>query len=522
MTHLHSKLSIGFEQALALSSLFKTLLISLVMIAMTACTSLSPDTHNEKTTSTALPYQHNSPLDHYFSALSKKTPGETGFYPLEHGHDALLTRLALIESAQASLDLQYYIFRDDETSQLLSWRLFIAAERGVRVRLLLDDMQKRDDKVMAYINSHPNIEIRLFNPHQYRTARGAAFLSDFDRLNHRMHNKSLTADNVASVIGGRNIGNEYFSFQSDVEFGDFDLLMHGEAVAAVSEQFDEYWNSDFAIPMEWIYPNRTPLTSEAISDWVASSKIEEQFTQGQYDFTQLPLYQKLNNAELSLFWGKAQLIYDSPNKVLGQGEPLKSGLTQFLSQTESELVLISPYFVPTESGTQALISAVEKGIEVTIITNSLASNDVFAVHGWYAKYRQALIEGGVTLWEVKATADIDNSWSIKGSSNASLHAKVIVLDRSKIAVGSMNLDPRSAELNTELAVLFEQPEYAERALAQLYSKLNEKAYQVIMQKGELIWIDHAQSVQFDSEPDASLWLKMGAWISGWLPIESQL
>lgn len=208
--------------------------------------------------------------------------------------------------------------------------------------------------------------------------------------------------------------------------------------------------------------------------------------------------------------------------MLGQGEPLKSGLTQFLSQTESELVLISPYFVPTESGTQALISAVEKGIEVTIITNSLASNDVFAVHGWYAKYRQALIEGGVTLWEVKATADIDNSWSIKGSSNASLHAKVIVLDRSKIAVGSMNLDPRSAELNTELAVLFEQPEYAERALAQLYSKLNEKAYQVIVQEGELIWIDHAQSVQFDSEPDASLWLKMGAWISGWLPIESQL
>ncbi|MCW8335841.1 phospholipase D-like domain-containing protein, partial [Vibrio sp. DBSS07] len=188
------------------------------------CASTNFSDFPDKTESYHVEYQQGSQLDDFFAQPSTFPKDYTGFYPLEKGHDALLTRLALIESAQTTLDVQYYIYRSDETSQLISWRLYEAAERGVRVRLLLDDMQKRSDKGMAYINAHPNIEIRLFNPHQYRTTRGLAFLTDFDRLNRRMHNKSLTADNIASIVGGRNIGNEYFSFESSVEFGDFDVL----------------------------------------------------------------------------------------------------------------------------------------------------------------------------------------------------------------------------------------------------------------------------------------------------------
>ncbi|WP_157631121.1 phospholipase D family protein [Vibrio pacinii] len=489
---------------------------------LSGCAAISPSNQDQKIVSWHVGYQSGSALANYFEQLPHSDASLTGFLPLGQGEDALLARLALIESAQSSLDLQYYIYRSDETSHLLSWRLYQAAQRGVRVRLLLDDMQKRNDHHMAALNAHPNVEIRLFNPHQYRDARLFAMVSDFGRLNHRMHNKSLTADSVASIVGGRNIGNEYFSFESNVEFGDFDLLLYGDAVQQTADQFDLYWNSLYAVPIEWIVDDGKQPDDRLIAQAVAKHQLEQKFTQGRYDFTQLPLYQQLTQGEIELWWGKGEIWYDSPDKVATQKSQLVDNLAELLKTVDHSIVVISPYFVPTESGTKALIAAAQRGIDVTIVTNSLASNDVFAVHGWYSKYRQSLVEGGVTLWEVKSSADLQSKWSITGSSHSSLHAKVVLVDNHVLVVGSMNWDPRSGQLNTEMAAVIEQPEYVAQTTASLTAALEENAYKIVNIDNDVAWQDVSNGITYHSEPDASMWRRIGAWFSGILPIEQQL
>lgn len=501
--------------------LSKAILGSLLLL-VSACSSIQPKDPSEKSTSFQLGYQEDSALAEFFESYGKDPKSETAFYPLNQGNDALLGRIALIESAEKSLDLQYYIYRSDETSQLITWRLYEAAKRGVRVRLLLDDMQKRNDAGMAELNAHPNIEIRLFNPHQYRDARVFALASDFERLNRRMHNKALIADSVSAIVGGRNIGNEYFSFESNVEFGDFDVMLFGEVVTQTADQFDLYWNSIYAVPMEWIVPEADKVADRAIQAQVRTLELEEKFSTGPYNFKELDLYEELQQGNLKLYWGKGELWFDLPDKIATQESQLIANLGELLENVDSSFVLISPYFVPTESGTKALTDAAKRGIDITIVTNSLASNDVFAVHGWYAKYREDLVKAGIKLWEVKASAKIKSKWSLTGSSRASLHAKLMMIDENKLFVGSMNWDPRSAELNTEMAVVIEQPEYVQKQQTVLPEQLKENAYQVVLKDGDITWLDLETGEVFDSEPEASVWRKMGAWFSGILPIEDQL
>ncbi|MET2949047.1 phospholipase D family protein [Vibrio owensii] len=501
--------------------LSKAILGSLLLL-VSACSSIQPKDPSEKSTSFQLGYQEDSALAEFFESYGKDPKSETAFYPLNQGNDALLGRIALIESAEKSLDLQYYIYRSDETSQLITWRLYEAAKRGVRVRLLLDDMQKRNDAGMAELNAHPNIEIRLFNPHQYRDARVFALASDFERLNRRMHNKALIADSVSAIVGGRNIGNEYFSFESNVEFGDFDVMLFGEVVTQTADQFDLYWNSIYAVPMEWIVPEADKVADRAIQAQVRTLELEEKFSTGPYNFKELDLYEELQQGNLKLYWGKGEVWFDLPDKIATQESQLIANLGELLENVDSSFVLISPYFVPTESGTKALTDAAKRGIDITIVTNSLASNDVFAVHGWYAKYREDLVKAGIKLWEVKASAKIKSKWSLTGSSRASLHAKLMMIDENKLFVGSMNWDPRSAELNTEMAVVIEQPEYVQKQQTVLPEQLKENAYQVVLKDGDITWLDLETGEVFDSGPEASVWRKMGAWFSGILPIEDQL
>lgn len=501
--------------------LSKAILGSLLLL-VSACSSIQPKDPSEKSTSFQLGYQEDSALAEFFESYGKDPKSETAFYPLNQGNDALLGRIALIESAEKSLDLQYYIYRSDETSQLLTWRLYEAAKRGVRVRLLLDDMQKRNDAGMAELNAHPNIEIQLFNPHQYRDARVFALASDFERLNRRMHNKALIADSVSAIVGGRNIGNEYFSFESNVEFGDFDVMLFGEVVTQTADQFDLYWNSIYAVPMEWIVPEADKVADRAIQAQVRTLELEEKFSTGPYNFKELDLYEELQQGNLKLYWGKGEVWFDLPDKIATQESQLIANLGELLENVDSSFVLISPYFVPTESGTKALTDAAKRGIDITIVTNSLASNDVFAVHGWYAKYREDLVKAGIKLWEVKASAKIKSKWSLTGSSRASLHAKLMMIDENKLFVGSMNWDPRSAELNTEMAVVIEQPEYVQKQQSVLPEQLKENAYQIVLKDGDIAWLDLETGEVFDSEPEASVWRKMGAWFSGILPIEDQL
>ncbi|SEF58219.1 phospholipase D family protein [Vibrio hangzhouensis] len=503
----------------------RNLLSLFLVIVLSGCVSSSIDPSRfEKTPSFTIINDKPTRLDDYFSreVASHSLIDETGFYPLDRGHDALLARLAIIETAQASIDVQYYIFRDDEAGNLLAWRLFEAAERGVRVRLLLDDMQKYDDNDLVRFSSHPNIEVRMFNPHHLRSARGIAMLSDFERLNHRMHNKSLTVDGVVSIIGGRNVGNEYYSIESNVEFSDLDLLMVGKSVRQVNRQFDLYWNSDYSVPVEWLTSKRLQYTDADVEVWVNELGLEEKFSGGTYDFSKLPLYSDLINGTIELYWGVGNLLYDLPNKPDSKQSTLIDSLGAVLEEGKSSLVLISPYFVPTESGTKELIQAVKDGREVIIITNSLASNDVFAVHGWYAKYRKQLVEGGVQLWEVKSNAEIKKNWSLTGSSRSSLHTKAVVIDKKKLFVGSMNWDPRSAHLNTEMGVVIEQHEYAQKVYREILREIPTTAYEIQVVDDDVVWFDHTTGDTLTSEPDASFWRRMGAWFSGVLPIEEQL
>ncbi len=225
---------------------------------------------------------------------------------------------------------------------------------------------------------------------------------------------------------------------------------------------------------------------------------------------------------MNLYWGQGEVWFDLPDKIATQESQLVANLSELLANVDNSFVLISPYFVPTKSGTKALTDAAKRGIDITIVTNSLASNDVFAVHGWYAKYREDLVKAGIKLWEVKASAKIKSKWSLTGSSRASLHAKAMMIDSKTLFVGSMNWDPRSAELNTEMAVVIEQPEYVQKSLAQLPKQLRENAYKIVIKDGDIAWVDMETGEEFDSEPEASVWRKMGAWFSGILPIEDQL
>ena len=471
-----------------------------------------------------------SNVDNYNTTLLQKTlpyiqsnPNKTAFYPLGDGQAALLARLAIIESAQKTVDVQYYIYRDDATSHLLTWYLYQAAERGVRVRLLLDDMQKRDDRFLANLSAHPNVEVRLFNTFGNRSFKPLSFLTDFDRLNRRMHNKSIIADGVFAITGGRNIGDEYFSANNNVEFGDFDLLMMGKVIPQVSRQFDEYWNSKPATPIEMLVTDAHLPTTAQLQQW---KKAQKQYLTSDYarSLKQHPMAKKLSNQTLPFYWADAELVYDTPYKVKhSQDDLLLHHLSTMIGQAKTDFLLISPYFVPTEPGVKALVKAAKRGLNITIVTNSLASNDVFAVHGWYAKYRKEMLENGIKLYEIKTDPHIKKKHSWLGNSRSSLHAKTFIIDRKKVFVGSFNFDPRSAYLNTELGVIVDSKPFSDIFYADLDQLLEKSAYRLSLDSNnDIIWTDDTNGKQFNSEPDSSTILKMGAWLAGALPIEKHL
>ncbi|PSW46576.1 phospholipase D family protein [Photobacterium leiognathi] len=452
-----------------------------------------------------------------------KHPDKTGFYPLGDGQAALLARLAIIEGAEKTLDVQYYIYRDDATSGLLTWYLYQAAERGVRVRLLLDDMQNRDDQALASLSAHPNVEVRLFNPFSNRTIKPLSFLTDFDRLNRRMHNKAIIADGVFAITGGRNIGDEYFSANSDVEFGDFDLIMLGKVIPQFSRQFDEYWNSKPATPIEALVSEAHEPTPEQLAQW-KQAQLKYMSTDYARSLKHHPMVKQLMDETLPLFWTDAELLYDTPYKVANSKDDLLlHKLSEMIAKADHDFFLVSPYFVPTEEGAKELAKAAKSGKNITIVTNSLASNDVFAVHGWYAKYRKLMLKGGVKLYEVKVEPGQKTKHKWLSRSRTSLHAKTFILDKSKIFVGSFNFDPRSAYLNTELGVIVDSPEFSGQVYNQISNSLLKDAYRLSLdENGDIVWNDDTTGQQYTSEPDSGILLKMGAWVAGALPIEKQL
>lgn len=466
------------------------------------------------------------------TALVDAHPGNSGIHPMRDGRDAFAARYLLADAAERTLDVQYYIWRNDSSGILLFDALRRAADRGVRVRLLLDDINTAEiEGILAALDAHPNIELRLFNPFAQRERRAVSLATDFARLNRRMHNKSYTADNQVTVIGGRNIGDEYFSAASDVSFADLDVLAVGPVVHEVSIDFDRYWACDSAYPADRLLP---PAKPEAVAQLAAeAARVTRTPTATAYigALRESAFARDLVAARLPLEWAVARMVSDAPAKALGRAQPdelLPQKLRQILGHPARELDLVSPYFVPRAEFVGYLVSLAKQGVRIKILTNSLEATDVPAVHAGYAKRRRQLLENGIVLYELKRRPSMlaHGMESLAGSSGASLHAKTFAVDRSRIFVGSFNFDPRSADLNTEMGFIIDSPVLAQGVSTAFATSIPLNAYEVrLSDTGRLQWIerrDGATVVTHDKEPGASFWTRLSVKLLSVLPIEPLL
>ncbi len=453
----------------------------------------------------------------------------SGIHTLGNPRAAFAARMLLADTAERTLDVQYYIWHGDVTGTLLLNALRKAAQRGVRVRLLLDDNGTAGiDAELAALAVESNIEVRLFNPFLLRKAKWFGYVSNFGRANRRMHNKSFTADNSATVIGGRNVGDEYFGATSGVLKQDLDVMAVGPVVQDVSDDFDRYWASQSSYPLQSIVPldaaGQATMSTPAEQDSSDAAK-RESYVRAMRNTT---FVRDLLQGELPLEWAPTTLISDDPAKGIGEAaaeDLLIHQLDEILGKPESSVVLVSPYFVPTKTGTEAFVALANKGIDVAILTNALEATDVLPVHAGYAKRRKTLLEAGVKLYELRQLSDDvkrNKSAGPFGSSSSSLHAKTFAVDSERVFIGSFNFDPRSMHLNTELGFVIESPNLAQETEAEFFQKIIVTAYEVkLNEQGKLYWVEQqgSKKVRHDKEPGVTLGKRAALKILTILPIE---
>ncbi|CAI8777217.1 cardiolipin synthase C [Pseudomonas serbica] len=473
-------------------------------------------------------------------AAAAQQEGRSGFRLLPNSSEAFRARAELIRNAQKSLDVQYYIVHNGLSTRALVRELLLAADRGVRIRVLLDDTASDgQEEVIATLAVHPNIHVRVFNPlHLGRSTlvtRTMGRLLNLSQQHRRMHNKLWLADNSAAIVGGRNLGDEYFDAKPDLNFTDMDLLCLGPVAEQLGHSFDQYWNS---------------ALSQAISDFLIIKPTAEDLQESRQRLEQSLQAMRIENQALydhlmtyrthpqlatwrqQLIWAHGTAMWDAPSKVLADDEPARSLLmaTQLrpeLDAVHKELILISAYFVPQTSGMRYLLGRADAGVDVRLLTNSLEATDVPAVHGGYAPYRKSLLEHGVKLYELRRQPDDPSggsSFGFSGGSDSSLHTKAMILDQQKVFIGSFNFDPRSVLWNTEVGVLVDSPELAGymRKLA-LEGMAPALSYQARLENGEVVWIaeDDGRLHVLREEP-GSTWRSFKAWLSDKIGLEKML
>lgn len=464
-----------------------------------------------------------SPLDVATATLESRNPGQSAFRLVVEGNEAFVSRMQSARMATRSLDIQSYIWHADATGRYLAYELLLAANRGVRVRLLLDDLDARQQNdAIAALAAHPNIHVRLFNP--FASRRGLLrFINEaatrFERINRRMHNKSWIADNRLAIVGGRNIGDEYFAASDAVNFIDLDFAMIGPVVRDASASFDRYWNSSAAYPIEALNPKAlSPDVIDRLRERLASHAKETEQSRYARSLRADEAIQRMVGGEWPMQWAREfEFVSDDPRKITMskrdiQNTHVGAALAPMIEAAQTRLSIISPYFVPGDSVTARLTDAARTGKEIRVLTNSLVANDVAAVHGGYSRHRGTLIEGGVRLWELKPSPGTDVRASLVGSSGASLHTKAFVVDGRTLFVGSYNLDPRSTWLNCEQGVLVDNEVLAQQ-LEQLFDRQTEgeRAWRVSIEAGKLKWTDHTG--QLHGEPHASFGRRFQAWLA---------
>jgi putative cardiolipin synthase len=384
---------------------------------------------------------------------------------------------------------------------------------------------------MAGLDSHPNFEIRIFNPFANRSARLLDGITSFSRVNRRMHNKSFTVDNQMTLIGGRNIADEYFGAREDAKFGDLDVLAIGPVVNGVSAMFDSYWNHERAAPVAAFAKMPDDPAAELARLRASLEEKRRQITDSIYAAAVKNQVLRYVETDIDVFtWAPYVLAVDSPDKSFksraAEAESITTPLRESLLSAENEMIVISPYFVPRKAGIEAFSEVRGRGIDVTIITNSLAANNQSSVHGGYAPSRKPLLKAGVRIFEVRADADVSGSELVAASgAKATLHTKAFIVDRKELFIGSFNFDPRSANINTELGVIIRSPEMAELFATAIDAKLANQTYEVFLnEKGKLRWrgIEGGVEVIFDKEPQTTWSQRFGAGFMRILPIRGQL
>ena len=481
--------------------------------------------------------------------------GRSGAALLRDPLQALATRVSLVRTARRSVDVQVYIWQPDASGRLLMQELWQAAARGVRVRLLVDDngIDGMDPWLQA-LATQRGVEVRLYNPFVQRRFKTLGYLTDFERLNRRMHNKSFTADGLATIVGGRNIGDVYYGVDASVQFADLDVLALGPAAQDTARHFDGFWNSALAYPLQALLGPADPAALEARRAELANPASVPEVAALRSLLQQTPW---LAAAGLpALQWVPVQVLSDIPGKgpapsaatgpgpgapaataaaASAEGAPgarITEPLLAVLSAARTSLDLVSPYFVPGDAGVRRLVELARGGVKVRIVTNSLAATDVVAAHPGYARHRQALLAAGVELFELKpdaaaraATRRPVRMMQLAFSSSASLHGKVFLVDGRRLFAGSFNLDPRSANVNTEMGLLIDSPELTATLASDIERDLPTATYRLVLAAdGTLQWLESGAGgpVVHTGEPHAGLLRRMAARVLSWLPIEGLL
>jgi putative cardiolipin synthase len=517
--------------------MIRNILILLLVAFCFGCTALPTV---ERTPSYTLPDTGNTRLARLAATRTQEHPDESAVVLLDTGREAFTSRIVLADTAEASLDAQYYIWNADTTGRVLAERLLRAAERGVRVRLLLDDygLGNKDNALIA-LDSHPQIDVRVYNPFNagYRSGlrKWVGLATGFGRLNRRMHSKTFIVDNSFAIVGGRNIGDEYFDASEEMNHRDRELLATGPVVASVSRQFDDMWNSEWAIPIDALVSFR--LTQEELQERYLGLK--KRVHEEQHRLYPLPDSGEARQLQIDNWfdtasWARAEFIYNPPAITGGDevaGSAIADRLIGLLSAASSEVLVESAYFIISDELLQQAGPLLEKNVRIDALTNSLVTTDVWRIHAGYTRNRKEIIWRGVGLYEFRPDAAschhlVDNPQLECADFKFSLHAKSVVFDRNIVYVGSFNLNPRSRYLNTETGLIVHSPELAQRVARDIRENMQpENSWQVLIDDaGRLEW--HARTGGQDSvethEPMTGIWKRFRTRIFSLYPVEKYL
>lgn len=451
-------------------------------------------------------------------------------YRLDQGLAALAIRLGLIREARAGIDIQSYLLKDDVAGNLIALALLDAAERGVRVRLLMDDaLTEEVDSGLIMMNRHRNIEVRVFNPFPRRRSRWVSLAANFNVLNRRMHNKSFTVDGCVTIVGGRNIADEYYQAGGRFEFVDEDLLAIGDVVDDVVNEFDNYWNTREAIPVT-VFDDADSAVDVDLLRAEGQAVLDANRQHPLLQSLDSPITRRLLDGELPLTSADVTLVVDPPGKIrplpLRHVSETTMHLHRMASAAVRELVIVSPYFVPQKEGVDYLAAVVRRGVRVIVVTNSLASTNHASVHAAYARYRKPLLRQGVELYELTpGPGRFGNNPTVASDTTLTLHSKIAVVDRKACFIGSFNMDPRSLYLNTEMGLAVSSEAFSSELAVALLELLPDYTYRLRLGAGERTeWhFDNGHStIIYNKEPDTTFWRRLRTRLMGFLPIEEQM